>query len=198
MPQQFKRSSIQKHTGQVNFNPAGLNFSSVYVWKIFDQNNNEISLISNPTANTIELNIAEKFFNYGLYRIVFNYSATIFATNEVQYSEIDTYVEVIPSGIIVAGLQNSVTDALIGKMQAYELNPRSYSYDLDGLIHINSLTFTFYCKLIERNLGNINYLSNPNINDLKTAKDLNTLSDGSCFTSASNLNLVYAYLINHL
>ena len=158
------------------------------MWRIFNLNTSkEISLTANPTAKSFELVLSEKFLTIGIFKIVFEFNASFSNPSENRSSINETYVEVVPSGIVVSSRENSIDKIVIGKNQALSLEPVKYSYDLDSMISMSSLEFKFYCKLVDRNLGFVNYLNNPGVIDLRLAKSLNSLSLDSCFMSPCNL-----------
>ena len=58
-----------------------------------------------------------------------------------------SFLEIIPSGVTVFGLENGNTQAYVGKNQSFVLNPPLYSFDLDFIASMSSLTFKFYCYI---------------------------------------------------
>jgi hypothetical protein len=147
-----------------------------------------VSISSNPTALTQSLTLPTNFLQFGLYKITFLANATI-TTPPVQYfsNESFTYVKIVMSGINLFCLPNGQNNVTIGKLQSYVLSPALYSNDLDQLVDVKTLTYKFYCKVVSKASGFVNYVhSDPTYPDLDAIKTSNTLPVGSCFNSTNS------------
>ena len=102
----------------------------------------------------------------------------------------ESFFEIIPSGVTVFGLENGNTQAYVGKNQSFELNPPLYSFDLDFIASMSSLTFKFYCYITPTGtqtdqifLGQV--LSNQ-VDDLFKIKTNLMAPVNFCFNSTGN------------
>ena len=75
--------------------------------------------------------------------------------NAVFQEEVDTFIRIVPSGLVVSSLAGSQTtgggtyEITRGSKQAIVLNPILNSFDLDGVKAIGELELKFYCQVIE-------------------------------------------------
>ncbi len=118
----------------------------------------KIDLSTNPTSLLNELVVQSNTLSYGLYK--FNFTIEIQALNLTKLNSIQTYIEIIPTGLVIFALPNGVSQILIGSSQSVSLKPSIYSYDYDQVINANSLIFGFYCK--KTNTSSISTRSYPN------------------------------------
>lgn len=159
-----------------------------YQWTIFLLDSTTYSQISqvtfttvNPTLSQLALTIPGNTFDYGLYKAVFTTTITISSLSSQLNASDVTYFKVVPTGITVNALANSVTSLTVGSLQGLTLNPVLYSVDTDGLVSMSSLTFKFYCHLVTSSQVGVNFLLSGSSNqDLKT-----NLSTNDCFLSTS-------------
>ena len=93
------------------------------------------------------------------------------------------------------GIENGVSNQLIGFQQTFILNPAAYSFDIDDLILPTSLKFKFFCTTVP-----LNTVAN-NINvDLKTFKNDSQLimtRNKTCFESNRRILLVRMFIFNN-
>jgi hypothetical protein len=75
------------------------------------------------------------------------------AYSSAYWSEIDHYIEIVPSGLIVTAFEGQFQDGTFeisrGTNQTITLDPVKYSIDLDGLVNKKTLKFWYYCRLIQ-------------------------------------------------
>jgi hypothetical protein len=152
-----------------------------------------INLSTNPSYQSTELVIQRNTLAYGLHKFTFKVDITIIigATNILLSNEMTTFVEIIPTGLVVLGLEDAVYDTLIGSNQSFNFDPSRYSFDLDDLIASSSFEFKFYCMPI--NTSETNTLSNQPKWDLLTFKSNSSLllsKNQTCFTSNSKTNFI--------
>ena len=99
-----------------------------------------------------ELIIQPYTLEYGLYKFIFSSSLCDL------HSEIETYVKIIPSGLVLStldqsdGMYGGLIEISRGMNQEIKFNPFINSYDLDGGVDINLLSFKYACQLIDSNV----------------------------------------------
>jgi hypothetical protein len=189
--EQVARSTFQQLTAIITPNyPFSYTVSSAswqIIWLDLDYSSiGEVDLSANPTAATTQLNLPANYLDIGVYQIIFMATVTTGASSQVFYGNASTYIEIITSGLEVFALQNGLDTITIGINQSLSLTPRKYSYDLDELINMDSLSFVFYCQVVNSSAGFVNDLD-PTIYDLLTLKMNSSLDEGgaSCFNSSN-------------
>jgi hypothetical protein len=104
-------------------------------------------------------------------------------------SEIDHYVQVIPTGIVVSPLYGGINQVSIGTNQSLQLDPVQYSFDYDSFVPIKSLSFKFYCQVVDKGIA-FGYPAknvNENIDLLEFKRGVYNMSTNStCFSSSGN------------
>ena len=119
-----------------------------------------ISSQNNPTLNYAEFVIQPQTFSYGLYRFVFKATMTnVVSSKSIEIStQIDTYVKIIPSGLVLSTLSLSkpmyggTIEIERGWNQTIQFNPFLYTYDIDSVCVITSLSFKYACQIIDSNV----------------------------------------------
>ncbi len=155
------------------------------VWTIYGQNEEQIVLKNNPTINYAELILQPHTLPYGLYRVV--YTLTMIATNFIDSSQ--TFIQIIPSGLVLSTLKSSqpiyggTIQVTRGQNQSIPFNPYLFSYDIDNVAVITSLSFKYACQIIDSNIAQ-GYLLNGlnqtiNLDDFKSNASLSHLN--TCF-----------------
>lgn len=146
-----------------------------------------VSLTSNPSSFTPMLVIKENTLDYGLYMITYEVGLNT-TINEYMKSNTTTFIKVIPTGLAVYALENGIASIRIGYKQSLKLQPSLYSIDFDYVISPNSLSFTFFCRVIDLNQNKQNFLIEDK-SDLKTKLISNNSSwNETCFKSKSDLS----------
>ena len=180
-------------------------------WSIFKldettgADKNSVSLTDNPTVEYGELVIQPNSLSYGLYR--FNLKVSMLNTrNGLFQSELDTFVRVEPSGLVLSVLANAKIPAggtyeiSRGLEQAVEFNPYFFSYDVDGIVAVASLGFKYYCQVIELGVQmGFSKISNSEMVDLsmyKTRSDLVMRNNVTCFDSAGKFWFLFYRVLN--
>jgi hypothetical protein len=122
----------------------------------FSINSKVTSLNSNPTTAFAQLVVQPGTLDYGLYKFVYKVTMLDGIYNNLFVGQVATYVEIIPTGIVVSSLPNSLgggtLETNLGLSQSITLDPPSYSYDLDKLANISALSFKFYCQVIDNGI----------------------------------------------
>ena len=117
----------------------------------------QITLINNPTINYAELVLQPKSFSTGLYRFVFSLTMTN-PDGTTLTSQINTFVNIIPSGLVLSTLSQSQPmyggsiEISRGQAQSIAFNPFLFSYDIDSIAVMRSLTFKYACEVIDSNI----------------------------------------------
>jgi hypothetical protein len=185
------RSSLVKVSSNAVIN-CGVSYSKSIQWVVNEIDPvsygflRKLDLSSNPSSVTGELIFAENSMQYGLYEFTFTTSLT-FSSSQTVSSTIQTYVQIVPSGIAVVSIDKGINEIKIGSNQRFYLRPAVYSYDLDGLILSGQLNFAYYCKVIR--LDSANQIPDSQI-DLETYKLDNGLTmnrNETCFGLNSNI-----------
>ena len=153
----------------------------------------EIDLSSNPTSTSTELLIKENTLEYGLYSFKLKV-IVYFNSNSNLTNEDETFIEIIPTGIAIFGLENGVNSIVIGSQQSLNLSPGVYTKDMDEVITPDTLKYQFYCKTVSSsNINGVNSLI-----DLKTYKNdpsLVLFSNQTCFGFKCKYFLLYLEFI---
>ena len=144
-----------------------------------------IDLTMNPSSTTSELVMQSNSLAYGTYIFSFQVNLIVpsMSSGVTFTAMISTYVQIIPTGLVVFALRNGIANILIGYAQSQSLNPTEYSFDFDEQVSIKSLDFRFYCVSL------FNYQTVPlsmSSIDLATYKNNPSLSMNSsqtCFSS---------------
>lgn len=165
------------------------NYSMILDWSVYQIDNTTYSVLSkisfstaNPTQSQLSFTLPGNSLPYGLFKIVFTVNISI-VQNGVQFSVQDTtYLQTVPTGITVKVLPNSATNMTVGSLQSFTLDPVSYSVDSDDLLSMSSLSFKFYCRLVNSSQQGVNYLGGGNDTDLNTG-----ISTNNCFNTTSKL-----------
>jgi hypothetical protein len=74
---------------------------------------------TNPTTSQPDLIFKENTLVYGLYH--FKFRATVYYYNKQRTNEVDTYIEILPTGIAIFGIEFGVSSVKIGSSQSINL-----------------------------------------------------------------------------
>jgi len=116
----------------------------------------QIYLNTNPTLAYAELVLQPQTLSYGLYRIVFTATQILSNSTEKLSNSIDTFIEIVPSGLVVSSLRLSkpmfggTIEITRGSNQAIQFNPYLFTYDIDGVAVITSLKFEYSCQIVNQ------------------------------------------------
>ena len=142
------------------------------------RNEKQIFLKNNPTLAYAELVLQPQTLSYGLYRVVFTmYTISLNSTKLSNQDE--TFIEIIPSGLLVSSLKLSKPmyggsiEITRGTNQSIQFNPYTFTQDIDNVAVISNLIFSYSCQIVNQSLSAKNGVS--------------TLD--SCFNSSSNSSL---------
>jgi hypothetical protein len=151
---------------------------------------NQIQLFDNPTIYYSELVIKPNTLDYGLYRVIYRVNMSGEPGFDVFVAEVDTYLKIQPSGIIIRAMSDNSVEITRGFAQSIELNPTLHSYDLDDYLHFSQLKFKFDCVVIEDGIE----ITPKNSHDLLAYKLNNQLemsSNLSCFSQREHYSFDY-------
>ena len=141
-------------------------------WSIFVVNSmtgideKQIYLNTNPTLAYAELVLQPQTLSYGLYRIVFTATQILPNSTEKLSNSIDTFIEIIPSGLVISSLRLSkpmyggTIEITRGSSQSIQFNPYLFTYDIDGVAVITSLKFEYSCQIVNQATINATIRSN--------------------------------------
>jgi hypothetical protein len=192
-------------TALINCNTTLSNLKQWYVYQIDPTtglNMQQItSLTTNPTLNYAQIVLQPQSLPNGLYRFVYVVSM-INPDTTVLSGQAETFVQITPSGLVLSTLSLSspmyggTIEISRGHNQAIPFNPYLFSYDIDAITIITSLTFKYACQIIDSNVEQ-GYPKNPftnqnlQLDELKLNPSLKYLDN--CFSSTSKKNK-YFYL----
>jgi hypothetical protein len=167
-PTLFKRNDFIQWTGQTTINSSSslLSQKEWTIFKVIVPNEQQIFINNNPTINYADLVLQPQTLSYGLYRIVF--TVTMIATDCSASSF--TYIRIIPSGLVLSSLKLSqpmyggTIEITVGQNQQIQFDPYLFTYDIDNVAVITSLTFKYACQLIESNIAH-GYPLQPDTNE---------------------------------
>jgi hypothetical protein len=145
--------------GQTNLN-CTTSLSNIKKWKIFSVNEltgqvqYEVTLKNNPTINYAELVLQPKTLSYGLYKLEYDVIMEIDST----LTSLDfTYLKIAHSGLALSTLKLSqpmyggTIQITRGQNQIIQFDPFLFTYDIDGIAVITSLSFKYACQIIDSN-----------------------------------------------
>ena len=139
---------------------CNLTLSNEKKWQLFLVNEvngrhiSQIDLSNNPTVKNSEIVIRPNTLRYGLYKFVF--VVRMVGSNLLGRrfeSSIDTYLRVVPTGIVVWGLKGGAAERRLGMNQQLKFSPVEFSFDQDALVSISSLKFKFYCTVVDSGIA---------------------------------------------
>ena len=126
----------------------------------------QIYLKTNPTMAYAELVLQPQTLSYGLYRIVFTATQIFDNSTEKLSNSIDTFIEIIPSGLVISSLRLSkpmyggTIEITRGSSQSIQFDPYLFTYDIDGVAVITNLKFEYSCQIVYQGTINATVRSN--------------------------------------
>ena len=208
-PTVYNRNELFSLKGRATIR-CNISLENTKHWSLFrvdpstGKDQSSLSLNDNPTVDYGELVVQPNVLDFGLYR--FNFKVTMLNTQNALFeSEQDTFVSIVPSGIYLSSLAaNKIPDGgryemTKGTEQDIQFNPFIYSYDIDSLIDIATLSFKYYCQVIEFGVetGYPKLFLNQKI-DLsmyKTRSDLAMSNNLTCFDSEGRKK-IFIFILN--
>jgi hypothetical protein len=155
-----------------------------------------VNLRNNPTSASSELVFIENTLEYGLFQVTFIVDVS-FNENDHVNNSIDTLVEIVPTGFIVATLPDGMDQVKIGSSQNLTLDPISFSYDLDEVVNSSSLTYKFFCRVVQIISSFVDEIEQKNFTtDLMIYKKDSTLSMNQsidCFDSSGKFHITFDF-----
>jgi hypothetical protein len=198
-PTLFKQNDFIQWTGQTTINSSSslLNQKEWTIYQVINvEKEQQIFINNNPTINYADLVLQPQTLSYGLYRIVF--TVTMIATDCSASSF--TYIRIIPSGLVLSSLKLSqpmyggTIEITRCQKQIIQFDPYLFTYDIDNVVVITSLTFKYACQLIESNIPQ-GYPLQPDTNetiyldDFKYNAFISVLNP--CFNSTGKLFFIH-------
>ena len=154
----------------------------------------QITIIDNPTVNYAELVLQPQTLSYGLYKVVY----TVTMTNMSFTSSYVTFIQINPSGLVLSSLKSSqpmyggTIQITREEFQTIQFDPYLFTYDIDNLAVITSLSFKYACQIIQSNIPQ-GYPKITGTNQTIYLDDLKYNSSliyfNACFNSTSNKDI---------
>jgi hypothetical protein len=174
---------------------CSLSVNNTKTWTLYsiDSSNgnvlSQVSLAKNKYAFNSELVISENTLDYGLYKFVYTMSMYSAKVDLSQFlAQIETYIQIVPTGLTVLGLYGGSNQVEIGLNQTFEINPMQYSFDNDNVANVRTLNFKFYCNVIDGGIPiGLPYLSKNVMADLYSLTQIQySMSyNSTCFNDTS-------------
>jgi hypothetical protein len=180
------------------------------VKKINNQNDQEQSILikNNPTLTNQDLVLQPQTLDYGLYRIYFSvtFKSNIFnKNNNMSTLSIDTYLSIIPSGLVLSTLKLSqpmyggTIEITRGINQTIDFDPFLFTYDIDSKAVISTLSFKYSCQIVNDLDGAIGQFndSNPHmiyLDEIKQQKS-GTPIPMPCFNSTGESKFIFLNIV---
>ena len=133
---------------------CNLTYTQTFKWflnKIYSNSSQSVDLSSNPSSISSEIVIKPNTLDYGVYEFICQVNILLTDSGKVYTNNASTFIQIIPTGLVVYTLQNGIQSISIGFEQSLNLSPPKYSFDYDNLAQIKNLTFKFYCSPINSN-----------------------------------------------
>lgn len=176
-------------------------YSVTFKWKFFKLNLNgsetEISINSNPSIDTLIFKIKEKSLFFGIYKFELEANLTVdtgYIKNieNVFSNSTKGYVQIIPAGMEIYVLENSLNYLKVGYNQSFKIEPTKFSFDYDQIAKFNELKFEFYC-FVKNKIENFELLSLKNFTLSNSLFDYyqNLTSFSECFTDPSKKIFIF-------
>jgi hypothetical protein len=155
----------------------------------------QMILSANPTINYAELVLQPKTFTTGLYRFVFSLTM-INPDGTALSSQVNSFVKIIPSGLVLSTLSlnqpmyGGRIEISRGQAQSISFNPFLFTYDIDSIVVITSLTFQYACQLIDSNKEQgypVVPVTNQSVYLSDIKKNNNFYIYNTCFNNTLNL-----------
>ena len=179
------------------------NCATTFLWKIYliddytGDNIKEINVLTNEMSAFPNISLPNGTLAYGLYKFILTVNLIVVESTSSFVTTSFTYIRIIPTGFYLSGFKNLnlTTNKLnVGFLESISFIPVFFSYDKDGLSDPNSLTYKFYCVLIDK--GQVRddfdqslYLIQPDVP--LTAEQFN--SQNTCFKK-TGLFIIYDLL----
>jgi len=152
---------------KINCNVTLTNKKKWVIYTVNDQTGRDTSQFSynDPSITTSRIVVKAKKLPYGLYRLVYTVG------QDCLYSEIDTFVRVQPSGLMIstlwqkAGVYGGLIEITRSSNQKIRFSPFVNTYDLDSRAVISSLTFKYSCQVVDSNIPQ-GYPKDPQTNNI--------------------------------
>ncbi len=131
------------------------------------QNEQEIFMKNNPTFYYNNLVLQPQTLDYGLYRVVFSVNIINSSSSLIFKSNVETFIRIIPSGLVLSTLRQTqpmfggTIEITRGLHQPIEFDPFLFSFDIDSIAVITSLSFKYSCRIIPQPYPQIPETSQP-------------------------------------
>ena len=160
----------------------------------------QIILKNNPTLNNAELILQPQTLAYGLYRFV--YTVSMVTSLMIESQSVDTFIEITRTNdcLIISSLKlnrpmfGTTIEITRGFNQEIQFNPYLFTYDIDNVAVITSLSFKYACQIVEANnqTQTLNKMTSFNIDtcfDTPLSNKTNIIKDHARFPEGFGLYL---------
>lgn len=193
----------------LNFAP-NISYDLVNVsYSVYNYNKTTESVVSLRTSSTTtSTGFSLSSLSYGWYLIELKYWLRVKTPTQVSYqmtwlpgqSSCKSFLEIKPSGLKILSLANQSVNATVPRYQSlFALTPVNFSYDIDHLANMSSVTFKFYCRVINSTF--VYFANETGVVDLLTSKQNGT--NNTCFKSTGwlkflirNSQLISLFVLN--
>jgi hypothetical protein len=197
-PKMFKQNDLIQLISITNINcPISLSNSKEWtinaVNELTGQIEKQVFIKNNPTINYADLVLQPQTLSYGVYKCV--YTVTMLC-NANFTSSVETFIKIVPSGLVLSTLKLSqpmfggTIEINRGQNQQVQFDPFLFTYDIDNVAVISTLSFRYACQVIDSNIPQ-GYQQIPGtdqiiyLSDIKSNSSLSTYN--TCFNSTSIL-----------
>ena len=158
-PTVFKKNDLIELIGETTMNCQS-SLTNQKQWKIYlideltGQVGEQVFVANNPTINYAVLALQPKSLSHGLYKIIF----TVTMENVSFSSSAETFIQINPSGLVLSTLKLSqpmyggTIEITRGQNQQIQFDPFIFTYDIDNVAVMSSLTFKYACQIIDSNV----------------------------------------------
>jgi hypothetical protein len=180
-----------------------ISLSNAKEWKIYGVNEftgqieKQIFIKNNPTTNYADLVLQPQTLSYGVYKCVF----TVTMSNIANFtSSVETFIKIIPSGLVLSTLKLSqpmfggTIEISRGQNQQIQFDPYLFSYDIDNVAVISTLSFRYACQVIDSNIPQ-GYPKIPGTNQTIYLSDIKSNSSLSQFNSCINSTSILIFTL---
>jgi hypothetical protein len=185
-PVPFNRSSIVALFGSLAIS-CSFKYTISYAWTMV---NLATGVSTDMTINqgysgynTGILVISPNTLSYGTFKFTYTVTLSYTANGGGSFTQSAiTYVTIVPTGLNVFGLTNGILQQSYGSAQAITVDAGANTIDLDSVVNLASLNYTFYCQRVPTGQSGVLFFSNNNPITILSSNMFQVQSSfGSCF-----------------
>ena len=171
-PKVYKLNQLLAISSQSWLNCSAINLKNSRKWRVYRLNEttgtqiSELTISGNPTVEYSDLVMQPYALAKGLYRFTYQVTLTDQMLSRVYISnEAETYVQIVSSGVVLNAINGGIAQIRLGLNQSLDLDPLSFSYDLDDSQKIlfgnykstSAFGIKFYCQLVDDGIESYGY-----------------------------------------